>query len=75
MENNIDKQELIEETQQAAIRKLGRVKLSETQIWEFWRDMGEDYFLRESVADIAWHTEAIADHPQDEPLILIKKNH
>ena len=35
--------------------------------------MGEDYFLRESVADIAWHTEAIADHLHDEPLILIKK--
>ena len=73
LENNIDKQELIEETQQAAIRKLGRTKLSETKIWEFWRDMGEDYFLRESVADIAWHTEAIADYLHDEPLILIKK--
>jgi len=73
LENNIDKQELIEETQQAAIRKLGRNKLSEAQIWEFWRDMGEDYFLRESVADIAWHTEAIIGHPHEEPLILIKK--
>lgn len=73
LENNIDKQELIEETQQAAIRKLGRNKLSEAQIWEFWRDMGEDYFLRESVSDIAWHTEAIAGHTHDEPLILIKK--
>lgn len=73
LENNIDKQELIEETQQAAIRKLARNKLSEAQIWEFWRDMGEDYFLRESVSDITWHTEAIAHHPHEEPLILIKK--
>lgn len=73
LENNIDKQELIEETQQAAIRKLARKKLSETQVWQFWRDMGEDYFLRESVADITWQTEAMAGHIDDEPLILIKK--
>jgi [protein-PII] uridylyltransferase len=73
LENNIDKQELIEETQQVAIRKLTRKKMSEAQVWEFWRDMGEDYFLRESVADIAWQTEAMADHMNDEPLILIKK--
>jgi len=73
LESNIDKQELIEETQQAAIRKLTRKKMSEEQVWEFWRDMGEDYFLRESVADITWHTEALVDHLHDEPLILIKK--
>ena len=73
LENAIDKQELIEETQQAAIRKLTRKKLTEAQVWEFWRDMGEDYFLRESVSDITWQTEAMADHINDEPLILIKK--
>jgi len=73
LENPIDKQELIAETQQAAIRKLTRGKLTETQVWEFWRDMGEDYFLRESVSDITWQTEAMADHINDEPLILIKK--
>ncbi|RYY74044.1 MAG: [protein-PII] uridylyltransferase [Gammaproteobacteria bacterium] len=73
LENPIDKQELIAETQQAAIRKLTRGKLTEAQIWDFWRDMGEDYFLRESVSDITWQTEAMADHINDEPLILIKK--
>jgi [protein-PII] uridylyltransferase len=73
LENPIDKQELIAETQQAAIRKLARGKLTEAQIWEFWRDMGEDYFLRESVSDITWQTEAMAEHINDEPLILIKK--
>jgi [protein-PII] uridylyltransferase len=73
LENNIDKQDLIEETQQAAIRKLTRKKMSVAQIWEFWRDMGEDYFLRESVMDITWQTEAMAGHLDDEPLILIKK--
>ncbi len=73
LENNIDKHELIEETQQAAIRKLLRNKINDTRVWECWRDMGEDYFLRESVTDIVWHTEAMLEHNTDEPLILIKK--
>jgi len=72
LENNIDKQDLIEETQQAAIRKLTRNKMTETQVRDIWRDMGEDYFLRESVTDIVWQTEAMADN-SEEPLILIKK--
>ena len=35
--------------------------------------MGEEYFLRESFQDIAWHTAAVADQQDDAPLILIKK--
>lgn len=74
LENNIDKHDLIAETQQSAIQKLMRRKgLKESQVWELWGDMGEDYFLRESVLDIIWHTEAIAEHKSDDPLILIKK--
>lgn len=73
LENNIDKQELIEETQRAALRKLALKGLSNQLVVKLWSDMGEDYFLRESVADIVWHTEAIAEHPDDSPLILIKK--
>jgi [protein-PII] uridylyltransferase len=73
LESNIDKQELIEETQQAAIRKLARNNISESQARKLWGDMGEDYFLRETVQDIVWHTEAIAEQTEDAPLILIKK--
>ena len=73
LENNIDKQDLIEETQQAAIRKLARKNISESQVWKLWGDMGEDYFLRENVQDIVWHTEAIAEQDEDTALILIKK--
>lgn len=71
LENTVDKQDLIEETQRAAIRKLQRRGFSGQQVRELWGDMGEDYFLRESYLDIAWHTEAIAKHPEDKPLILI----
>jgi [protein-PII] uridylyltransferase len=74
LESNIDKHELIEETQQAAIRKLERKGLTSAQVWQLWGDMGEDYFLRESVQDITWHTEALAaQENKDDALILIKK--
>ncbi len=73
LENNIDKQDLIEETQQAAIRKLERKGISAERAWQIWGDMGEEYFLRESFQDIAWHTAAVADQQDDAPLILIKK--
>jgi [protein-PII] uridylyltransferase len=72
-ENTIDKHEQIEETQQAAIRKLARKGLNKEQVLALWGDMDEDYFLRENVADIAWHTQAIAARTDDKPLILIKK--
>ena len=73
LENNIDKQDLIEETQQAAIRKLERKGINAERAWQIWGDMGEEYFLRESFQDIAWHTAAVADQQDDAPLILIKK--
>lgn len=72
LENNIDKQDLIEETQQAAIRNLARKNISEEQAWKLWGDMGEDYFLRENFTDIAWHTQAIVERKDDKPLVLIK---
>jgi [protein-PII] uridylyltransferase len=73
LENNIDKLDLIDETQQAATRKLMGKGFSKLQITAIWKEMGEDYFLRESVADIVWHTEAIAGHKDETPLVLIKK--
>lgn len=73
LENNVDKQDLIEETQQAAIRKLARKGLSQEQVLALWGDMGDDYFLRENFVDIAWHTQAIAARTDDKPLVLIKK--
>lgn len=73
LENNIDKHELIEETQQTALRKLARKKIDRDTAWQLWSDMGEEYFLRETAQDIAWHSEAMIEHQSDSPLILIKK--
>lgn len=73
LENPIDKQEWIEDTQQQVIRNLHNKGFSEAEARKIWAGRGEDYFLRESVTDIEWHTEAIAHHANpDEPMILIR---
>lgn len=73
LENPIDKSELIEETQEAAIAKLNHKGFETPQVLSVWGDMGDDYFLRESHNDIVWHTEAIAAHNCDKPLVLIRE--
>ncbi len=73
LENPVDKNEWIEETQQQALQKLEQKGFAEKEVRKLWEGRTEDYFLRESVTDIEWHTEAIAHHANpDEPLILIR---
>jgi [protein-PII] uridylyltransferase len=73
LENPVDREELIDDTQQAAMKKLlADNKVSEQAAWELWQTSGEDYFLRETYQDIAWQTEAIlCQQDPEKPLILI----
>lgn len=73
LENKVDKQDWIEETQEAAIARLERHNISREQCWEIWEDVDEEYFLRESYSDIAWHTEAIFKHHSSQPLVLVQE--
>lgn len=75
LENTIDKQDVIDETQAAALRKLARKGITKERALALWGNMGDDYFLRESITDICWHTEAIAARQDDEPIVLVKKTH
>lgn len=74
LENTIDQQDIITETQQHALHKLAAKGMSAAWVESVWSDMGPDYFLRETATDIAWHTEAIAKHTQNSPLILVRSN-
>ncbi|WP_027873605.1 [protein-PII] uridylyltransferase [Spongiibacter marinus] len=74
LENPIDKQEWIAETQLGAIEKLEDYGFTEEEIRELWKSTGEDYFIREQVDDIVWHCRAIAQRtsPEDS-LVLVKE--
>jgi [protein-PII] uridylyltransferase len=81
LENPVDKQDWIEDTQNAVLRRLVAKGYTETQIRTLWDGYREDYFLRESPADIVWHMQAILKHNAEDgdpttentaPLILIR---
>ncbi len=75
LETPVDKHEWIEEAQQAAIDQLEYLGFGEDELRELWANVGEDYFLREKVEDIVWHTQAIAQHRNREtPVVLVKES-
>ncbi len=75
LENPVDREERIRETQHGALellRQQGEVGIDAAE--QLWDQLGDDYFLRHSPQDVAWHTGAILQHPDDgTPLVLLKE--
>ena len=74
LENPLDREEQIRQTQRAALDNLVRNGTDPDDAEQLWSQLGDDYFMRHSSTDVAWHTEAIIEHPSDGgPLVLIKE--
>jgi [protein-PII] uridylyltransferase len=74
LENPLDREEQIRLTQSAALDILVRGGTDADDAEQLWAQLGDDYFLRHNAADVAWHCEAILQHPADgDPLVLIKE--
>lgn len=72
--NPLDREEQICQTQSAALDLLAAAGIDPDAAEQLWSQLGDDYFLRHSADDIAWHTRAILDQPSDgEPLVLIRR--
>lgn len=73
LENPIDREDVIAETQEAAMEILNQqTSIDEQAVWELWQTAGDDYFLRETAEDIVWHTKAIlTQEDPEQPLVLI----
>ena len=73
LDNPVDKQVLVEQARQASSDILEGRGFTAEELDAMWRGRGEDYFLRERIEDIAWHTEAIGSHRDlDKPLVLVR---
>jgi len=71
----VGKSDLIKQNQNSAISILEESGFTGKQVKEIWNNPSEEYFLRETPENIAWTTEAIANHTSNvEPLILIKNS-
>ncbi|MFN3714579.1 MAG: [protein-PII] uridylyltransferase [Alcanivoracaceae bacterium] len=75
LNNPIDKQDWIDETRDTALKLLEQRQVDRSAIEQLWAGIGDEYFLRENAADIAWHTEAILSRPDPKaPLVLIRES-
>ncbi|MFK7975163.1 MAG: [protein-PII] uridylyltransferase [Halioglobus sp.] len=75
LDNPVEKESLVEESQRAASLLLEQRGFTPEELDAIWTHRGDDYFLRERAEDIAWHSEAIANHlDQDTPLVLVRNS-
>ncbi len=73
LENPIDRQDLIDETQETAMELLLDQGYARESVEALWSYLQDDYFLRESATEIAWQSAAIIDHNSTDDLILVRE--
>ncbi len=74
LENPIDRAELIAETQHEARRLLDDANGISDAAADLWASLGDDYFLRSTADEIAWHTRAIVETDNNAlPLALVRQ--
>lgn len=69
LENPKDREERIADKKETALNKLRERKIDSQSIQKIWANANDEYFLRESSANIVWHTEAIALFTGSGPLV------
>ena len=75
LDNPMDRKSVVETTRAAAAELLEYRGFTSEDIEAAWARRGDDYFIRERPDDIAWHTEAIADHSDlNTPLVLVRQS-
>lgn len=73
LQRPIGQDDKIRESQQDARKLLHRLGLGDTEIDQVWSTVGDDYFLRYTADECAWHTVAIATCSEgDLPLVLLR---
>ena len=74
LENPIDKEELIADSKTRSMTILNEAIKGDADPRAIWSYLSEDYFLRHTPAEIAWHTQAIMKCNADQlPMILIRE--
>ncbi|MGD0959831.1 MAG: [protein-PII] uridylyltransferase, partial [Methylomonas sp.] len=73
LRNPVARSERLGDNIKEALQELEKLGISPTTREKSWRRLTEDYFLRYSAEEIAWHTIAIAACEENElPLVLLR---
>ena len=74
LSNPVAESEIIAEHQAQARKLLQLQRVTPAQIQQFWARLDDEYFLRYSGSEIAWHTKGVVEHGgREEPLVLIRQ--
>lgn len=72
--NPLERDELMETRQTTALSWLCSDGACNAAVQKIWANLGDDYFLRHSASDIAWHTAALLEHAAStEPLVRVRE--
>ncbi len=76
LDNPVIRSENIDETKTLALAQLSSRGLDRNAVKSLWQEMGEDYFLRCTAAEITWHTEEILkrEKPSDSLVLIDEKS-
>jgi [protein-PII] uridylyltransferase len=74
LSNPVAESEIIAEHQAEARKLLQLQRITPENINRFWSRLDDEYFLRYSGSEIAWHTKGVCEHGNsDEPLVLLRQ--
>ncbi len=74
LENPFNKEGRIRKTKYSALELVSKRTKSKFDVDKLWASLGEDYFIRYSPDEIAWHTKSIADNTKQQyPLIKVRQ--
>ncbi|MCH4243853.1 [protein-PII] uridylyltransferase [Acinetobacter gerneri] len=74
LDRPVDYQMLIEDTKFAASELLVN-DFSLDEVEKVWQELGDEYFIKESADEIAWHTRAILQHGDNPAPIVLMRAH
>ncbi len=72
LEDPVNRAERIADKKESASQQLAELDVPAARITEIWNNASDEYFVRESSSNIAWHTEAIAGFAGDGTLVSIR---
>lgn len=74
LDRPVDHQLIIEDTKFEAMQSLSNSYTYEA-VEQIWRELGDEYFLKERADEVVWHTQAILEHGDNPaPLVLIREH-
>ncbi|OAI16128.1 bifunctional uridylyltransferase/uridylyl-removing protein [Methylomonas lenta] len=73
LQHPVDRSERINDNKKEARRELLKLGIAKKTMTQSWQHLSDDYFLRYSADEIAWHTIAIAASNEDDlPMVLLR---